>query len=228
MKKFFMIVFALLFIGIAVSPASSAKIDLYDWAFYIDGAIYENFAGDPMPTAGTLDPSSDLGTLTWTTSVTGSHTFIAFFDFEIDEAINTFFNEYGSANKTPAPGQSWEIDEPGYISGDIYDNLLGGSLDNTNSVPPSMPDDVSMAMGWNFTLDPLYASATITLVLSDIIPDSGFYLSHTDPESNDCTVYYSSSLSMNPIPEPGTLILLLFGITGFFGIQRKKPLKVKR
>ncbi len=227
MKKFFMIVFTLLFIGIAVSPASSAKIDLYDWAFYIDGAIYENFAGDSMPTAGTLDPSG-LGTLTWNTNIPGSHTIIAFFDYEIDEAINTFFNEYGSMHGTPEPGQSWEIDEPGYIFGDIYDNLLGGSLDNTNSVPSSLPDDVSMAMGWNFTLDPLYASATVTLVLADIIPASGFYLSHTDPESNDCTVYYSSSLRMNPIPEPGTLMLLLFGMTGFLGIQSKKLLKVEQ
>ncbi|MGA1840289.1 MAG: PEP-CTERM sorting domain-containing protein [bacterium] len=221
MKKFYILVFTLLFIGIVVSPASSAKIDLFDWAFYIDGTIYENFAGDSMPTLGTLDPASDLGILTWTTDIAGPHTFIAFFDYEIDEAINTFFNEYGAANGTPDTGQSWEIDEPGYLFGDIYDNLLTGSLDNTNAVPSSTPDDVSMAMGWNFTLDPLYESATVTLVLSDIIPRSGFYLSHTDPESDDCTVYYSSSLKMNPIPEPGTFILFLFGLAGFFGIKKK-------
>jgi hypothetical protein len=225
MKKFFIILFTLLFIGIAVSPASSAKIDLYDWAFYIDGTTYENFAGDSMPTAGTLVPTSDLGTLTWTSNITGPHTFIAYFDYEIDEPTNTYFNEYGSVYGSPAPGQSWEIDEPGWVFGDIYANVLAGSLDNTNAVPSSAPDDVSMAMGWNFTLDPLYASATITLVLSDIIPASGFYLSHTDPESNDCTVYYSSALRMNPMPEPATLILFLFGLTGFFGIQGKRLLE---
>jgi hypothetical protein len=171
MRKLVIILLAFGFMAFGVSQASATSL-LYDWAFNIDGTTYEYFLGDSMPTSGALD-GEGLGTLTWSTNAVGAHSFIAFFDHEIDEPLNTFYNEFGTAAGSPAAGQSWEIDEPSYVFGDIYWNVLDGALDNTNGVPAGFDDDVSMAMGWNFTLaaDEI---AIIELILADTAPDSGF------------------------------------------------------
>jgi hypothetical protein len=50
----------------------------------------------------------------------------AMFDFDIDTSSDTTFNENGALVGTLAAGQSWEIDEPGYVFGDVYDNVLSG------------------------------------------------------------------------------------------------------
>jgi hypothetical protein len=180
-----------------------------------------------MPVAGALD-GQGLGTLTWQTGALGSHTFIAFFDHEIDEAVNTWFNEYGDTMNALSAGQSWEIDEPGYVFGDIYDNVLAGSLDNSNGVPLDIPDDVSWALGWDFTLTDGQI-ATIALDLAGAAPSSGFYLSQNDPDSLE-TIYFSSTLNIEgggpaPVPEPGTWLLLCCGFIGLFGFGRKRLIK---
>ena len=221
-RKIFAVLLSLLYIGIGVSTASAIS-SLYDWAFYVDGATYEFMAGNSMPVSGALD-TEGLGTLTWQTSAAGSHTFIAFFDHEIDEALNTWFNEYGEAINTPDMVHSWEIDEPGYVLGDIYCNVLAGSLDNINGVPEATPDDVSWAIEWDFGLSPTDVMATITINLSDTAPLSGFYLAQTDPDSLE-TIYYSSTLDIQgggpyPVPEPGTFLLLFLGLAGLTGLKK--------
>ncbi|MBI4849843.1 MAG: PEP-CTERM sorting domain-containing protein [Nitrospirae bacterium] len=223
MKKYLVMLIALVVIAFSASGAMAATINLFDWAFNVDGATYEAANGDSMPTSGVL--VGGLGTLTWSTSTAASHSIIAFFDHEIDEELNTFYNEYGDTTGTPAAGQSWEIDEPGYVFGDIYNNVLAGSLDNFNGVPSSLPDDVSMALGWDFSLLS-GETAAIEFILSDTAPLSGFYLAHIDPNSQ-AAIYFSSNLDIRgggptPVPEPGTLILLGSGMAGllFFGKKR--------
>ncbi|MDJ0848956.1 MAG: hypothetical protein QNK04_11300 [Myxococcota bacterium] len=59
--------------------------------------------------------------------------FLSFVDAEIDVARNAFFNELASTSGVLASGQGFEADEPGFLFGDIFDNLLLGDLDDTNA-----------------------------------------------------------------------------------------------
>jgi len=213
-----------MFLVFGVSFASASSV-LYDWAFFVDGVKFEALEGDLMPTSGTLD-SQGLGILTWSTSEAGNHTFIAFFDHEIDEYENTFFNEYGGSNGVLDPRQFWEIDEPGWgkndpnSAGDIYWNTLNGFLDKNNGVSQGSEDDVSMALGWQFTLT-AGDTATILLNLSDVASCPGFYLSQTDPDSNE-TIYFSSTLTSQSIPVPSAILLFGSGLAGLLSLSRRK------
>jgi hypothetical protein len=232
MKRSKVGIFALMAFGMCATVASATPA-LYDWSFNIDGTLSEIGWGDPIPTGvdvSSFNDSTGLGTITYTSSLLGSNSFLAFFDHEIDEASNTWWNETGAVTGAAAADQSWEIDEPGYYDGDIYENFLADTLDNGIGTSiygdTSFPDDVSMAMGWDFTLAAGEA-AVITLTLSETLPGSGFYLTHWDPDS-DSGFYFSSSLDISdngggdPVPEPATMLLFGTGLAGLFGYSRKK------
>jgi len=184
MKRFLCFLFLWFMLFLGSIEAKAASIGLFDYAFNIDGTIYE--IGDSLPgilDASDFDFSTGLGSISITIDGEGDHYVLAFFDHEIDEEENTYFNEVGSATGTPAPGQSWEIDEPGWVDGDIYQNFRNNSLDNSIGISiwgnTDFPDDVSMAMGWVFTLDSILQRAIINFTITEIIPTSGFYLTQS-------------------------------------------------
>jgi len=169
------------------------EISLFESALNRDGTVTS-----PPSDQSSFDFSTGLGTLEYVLSGAGSHYLGLFLDHGIDESMNTYFNEFGAATGTLAAGQSWETDEPGYTFGNIYDHLEGQTLDNSNGVPNTAPDDVSMALAWDFVLR-LNQTATIGFTVGESAPDSGFYLSQTDPDSS-ATVYFSSLLDIRDLP----------------------------
>ncbi|MBL3528453.1 MAG: PEP-CTERM sorting domain-containing protein [gamma proteobacterium endosymbiont of Lamellibrachia anaximandri] len=234
-------------LGLTAFSAHAGTIDLKDFAFNVDGT----FSAAAVPAGvdvSAFNMTTGLGIITATITGTGDHFFGGWFDHEIDQAINTPFNETGAAHGVLVAGQSWEIDEPGFGSsnngsagvpyfGDIYWNI-------ENSYSPSYPgevflddqvfydwvddqiltppDDVSMAMGWEFTLADT-EQMLIELVLSDTAPLSGFYLSQSDDTSPD-QIFFSGSLirSSIPAPEPSALLLFGAGLLGLGSIRRRK------
>ena len=207
------------------APARAVTIDLFDWALNIDGVFTPS--GDPLPgvvDASLFDFATGLGVLDVLLGGTGSHYVSLFLDQEIDETTNTYFNESGSATGTLSAGQSWEIDEPGFVFGDIYDNIANGTLDNTNAVPAGLEDDVSMALAWDFTLSDA-EQAVISFLVSATAPSSGFFLTQTDPDSQ-ASLYFSSTLNIEggsqPVPEPGVLWLMGTGLVGLAALRRRK------
>ena len=98
-------------------------------------------------------------------------------------------------------------------------------MDNSNGVPQGFSDDVAMAMGWDFHL----ASdeyAVISFILDETEPGSGFYLTHADQDSSE-VIFFSSTLTTittNPVPEPGTLILFGIGLIAIskFSVSNEK------
>ncbi len=209
------------------SPVSALPIEVFDWAFNIDGIISEASNFDPLPLITNLD-ADGFGTLSWSTSVAGFHSIIGFFDTEF-AMDGIYWNEYADVFGSPSAGQSWEIDEPLFF-GDIYDNVVVYSaLDNRNEVPIGLEEDVSLALGWEFSLE-AGQYAEVDFLLSNIAPQSGFYLGHFDDgvigdSSDDLALFLSSSLSIQslpvPVPEPTTLAIFGMGLAGLLANRKR-------
>jgi hypothetical protein len=188
--------------------------------------------------------TNGLGTLTWSTSDAGPHSFIGFFDCDLIVPEDDLFyweNEYGMAVGSPATGQSWEVDvsyDTLYYDTDIRDNVLAGALDNSVNngfSPGDEPFDVAMALGWDFSLD-AGESALVTMHLAEARPEDagglGFYLLQTDPYglADPYSVYFYSTLEIldagSPVvPEPATIVLTGLGLAGMAVFRRRSAIK---
>jgi MYXO-CTERM domain-containing protein len=204
---------------LAVSAgANAATISLAEHAVNVNGTVTTGGGITAL-----FDTTTGLGTLSVTVSGAGANYIAAFFDHEIDAATNTFFNELGSSGGAAPSGVTWEIDEPGFAGGDIYDNFEDGALDGTIGFG-DRPDDVSMALAWSFSLL-AGQTALIEWILSETAPTDGFFLRHFDPDS-DASVFLSSRLTIRgeptEVPTPPTLALFGLGLLGAAFARRRR------
>lgn len=240
--------------GVIWGPQARADISLQDFGININGTAYDyNNQSQPDPT--TLSGMNATGFSTYTSGDmlgTGLGQLIYTFDpgsagsyfvnFYFDESAGTpFYNEYGSANGSPAAGTSWEIAQVNPSVGGIQfcswngsacapnASILPNSLDNTNHVPVGNTNylnnctvgpcnaDVATALGFSFTLA-ANQEAVITVDQSTTAPTSGFYLQQVhpvDPAADPANVYLSGGVSIQtttgPPPVPEPGSWILFG-----------------
>lgn len=223
----------LLLSGVAVlcfsaTASFAGSISLQEMGINVNGTVTDTGAGgDPFTVSGVnasgFDQDTGLGTLTFTYNpgTAGSD----YVDFFLDPELSVpFYNEYGAVNGSLPSGISYQIDDP-YL-GSIYNNFSAGTLDNTNHIPGQVDNylgtcsgsscngDVSLALGFNFTLQAGY-EAVITLDATTTNP-GGFSLQQVhpiDPNNPTATDYYlAENISIQPVvvggvPEPGSLLL---------------------
>jgi hypothetical protein len=151
-----------------------------------------------------FDLATGLGTVSVNITSSGPHYVAGFVDHELDQTMNTFFNEIGSATGSLAPGQSWEIDEPGYRGGNLGGNLLSGRLDNSNGVPSNVANDVALALAWTFFLAS-NQTARVDMTATQSVPTNAFFLVQTDPQSGR-TLYFSSTLAISGCTNRPTIL----------------------
>jgi hypothetical protein len=153
-------------------------------------------------------------------------TFLSFLDAEIVEPLNSFFNENAVSDGSLAPGQGFEVDEPGFLFGDIFDHLLLGRLDDTNALPPGSEDDVSMAL--SFALGDLApdAVAEIDIMISEDGDRLGPLRLTQGDDLSPTSIHYSGRARVRSgggpaIPEPGAALLFAAGALVVSGRLRR-------
>lgn len=141
--------------------------------------------------------------------------FFSFVDAEIDVAINDYFNEAGIQSGSLGTGaldadpDSWEIDEPGYVFGDVFDNLLIGVLDGVNAVPTALPNDASLAIGFSLANLPPGSITNIEILLSEDGDKIGtLAIQHFDSDiASFDSLTLSGAASVVIVPEPQAIKL---------------------
>jgi len=222
-------------------------ISLASWGLNINGGTVSSVAdlsGNVVFSDGFFTTGTGTVSISFASDIPVDYSVAMFFDHEIIQEDNTFFNEYGAAVGTSADTRlSCEIDEPGYgiyedgyeptgdfdvdvehlvYMGDIYDNFSTYGLDNQlfydrysdtylSDFKDPISDDVSMAMGWNFSLNGNETSV-LEYTVSTVAPTSGFFLAQLDRDAPGTGIYLQSRLDITPVGVPEPNVLSLFGM----------------
>ncbi len=230
MRKRVIALVLLAVLGLAAQVARAAPVLSFaelGFKSSIDGVVYDSAFGPWAPVGADLtgfNMTTGLGTVKYTFSGAGSYYVAGFFDYQFVDPLvgGGIFDELGAVVGAPGAGQSWEIDEPGWVFGDIYDHFkvfdFATPLEMANTNPAG-PEDVSVALGYAFTLGAGDPDRDVYFTVSLAPPTSGYYLEHSDPSGSK--VYFQQTTQApgpGPIPEPA--MLTLFGL-GLAAVSRR-------
>lgn len=197
---------------------------------HLDG-VYDDFGGSGVQ----LDFSKNIdafgyGSLQWSfvnnTGMTLADTWLfGYLDAEIDPDLNSSYNESGRLVSVDGLGSgdtgadSWEIDEPGFLFGDIYEHLFIGALDNTNPISAGNENDLALALG--FYLGDLFAGDSWSLILNISASDIGG-LAQLDSASGSEFFLNGTAVikRATSVSEPSIAILMLLGLLSLFVNRR--------
>lgn len=253
--KFLLLGAALSFSGAAVAWATPT-VDLQEWGFNINGTIYDNQVYGHTPgdlpvnfnTAG-FDFNTGLGTITATFTTPGTYALVGFFDHEMNQLVNGWMDETSAQVGMRPTGLSFQSETPDDVRNKWFYN--GAPLQNAVEFGPAQDgtglpggaqtaNDISMAIGWNFTLA-TGETGVVTFTVSDAaLP--GFYLLQSDPgfvgtglddpSADPGSIYFTSNLEVEGggggggepggmIPEPSTIILVVSGLASIIIGKRR-------
>lgn len=222
--------------SMAAATSHAAEITLFDYGIHVDGesrclrgppCTQEDPDATPGLDASAFDATTGLGSLSLriNAGTTVQHRVGVFVDHELEESLNGFFDEFGVIAGSAPAGLSLEIDEPGFVFGDIVDNFVAGALDGGNALPAGASDDVALALLWDFELN-ADEFALVRFTVSTQRP-SGFHLAQVDPDTGT-SIYFSSDLdvrrTMVDVPAPGsfaTAIGAVFALGGLATARRR-------
>ena len=166
----------------------------------------------------------------------GHNCCVDFLHFVDAEMGDSWYDEEAYVNGTLPDRMDYEIDEPGFLFGDIYDNLFDGKLDGMNDLE-GISEDVSMAFRFNLGRLEEGDTAFITIMLSeDGDAISPFSLEHVDPYSDAYLTYSGTAYKvlgkggiegtlpeLQPaVPEPSAALVFALGALFTTGAVRRQ------
>lgn len=227
-----------------VSVSYAQQPYLNEIALTTDGSTYDYqqpISAITVPgVTSTLNTSTGLGTITYTSTAEGSQYFGLFLDIDNDLTHSTAFEDEGSASGTPLGGETWEIgDAQRTALNNIYNDAANNSLPDKNTInaagyqpPVNKPNgDVSFGLGFDFD-NAVAGTETITITSSLTAPTSGFYLEQENIQDvangDDQPNYLYARESFTPegqtgqgtVPDGGsTFSALVMSLTALTGLK---------
>jgi hypothetical protein len=188
----------------------------------------------PVTTPGvdvsSLNLSTGIGTMTYTSTALGPQYFGLFYDIDNDLVHSTAFYDQASESGTPFTGESWEIGDSGGAT--LYNDAANNTLQDANTMSSS-PGDVAFGLGVNFD-NSVAGTETITIHSTLTAPSSGFYVDLEQENTqdigttNDQPNYLYATASFTPegvsptTPDGGsTLSALAMGVMALAGLKSR-------